>query len=163
MGLFRPGQLVLDLGCAPGSWAKYAAERVGPKGRVLGFDLRPVEVPLPPNARCEALDVLAQYPPESVEGRSFDVVLSDMAPSTEGVRFADQFRSYELYSRALEIAARSLVPGGTFVGKIFQGPELAKAKAEAAKVFEQTRLIRPRGTRAESYELFLLGLRKRRQ
>ncbi len=108
------------------------------------------------------LDLLAQDPPFSVEGRAFDVVLSDMAPSTEGVRFADQFRSYELYSRALEIAAKALGPGGFFVGKIFQGPELADARSKTAVLFEQTRVIRPRGTRAESYELFLLGLRKRR-
>lgn len=153
---------MLDLGCAPGSWAKYAAQRVGPKGRVLGFDLRPVEVPLPPNARCEVLDVTARDPPLSVDGRAFDVVLSDMAPSTEGVRFADQFRSYELFTRALEIAAKALAPGGSFVGKIFQGPELADAKSRTAALFAETRVIRPRGTRTESYELFLLGLRKRR-
>lgn len=155
----RAGDRVLDLGCAPGSWAQYAAQRVGPKGVVIGYDLRPVEVPLPPNARCEILDVVGSDLPSS---EPFDVVLSDMAPSTEGVRFADQYRSFELYCRALEMAIRSLRPGGSFVGKIFQGAELAVAKARTAAAFEEVRMIRPQGTRKESYELFLLGVRKRR-
>jgi 23S rRNA (uridine2552-2'-O)-methyltransferase len=159
--LLRPGQRVLDLGCAPGSWVKYIAGRVGPTGLVLGFDLQPVSIALPPHARCAVLDVLANDPPLVVDGRGFDVVVSDMAPSTEGVRFADQYRSYELYRRALDIAARALVPGGSFVGKIFQGAELDEAKKATSALFEKTRIIRPEGTRTESYELFLVGAGKK--
>jgi 23S rRNA (uridine2552-2'-O)-methyltransferase len=156
--LLKAGQLVLDLGCAPGSWAQYAAREVGPKGRVVGYDLQPVEVALPPNACCQVLDLATADPPLTIDGRPFDVVLSDMAPSTEGGRFADQFRSYELYARALDIARRALGPGGSFVGKIFQGPELALARAATAAAFSKVRVIRPEGTRRESYELFLVGI-----
>lgn len=159
--LLRAGQRVLDLGCAPGSWARYIAQKVGPSGLVLGFDLTPVTIALPPHARCEVLDLLQHDPPLSVDGRGFDVVVSDMAPSTEGVRFADQYRSYELYRRALDIAARALVPEGAFVGKIFQGAELDEAKKATAALFAKTRLIRPEGTRTESYELFVVGVGKK--
>lgn len=158
--LLRPGQRVLDLGCAPGSWVRYIAGKVGPQGLVLGFDLSPVTIALPPQARCAVLDLVAEDPPLSVDGRGFDVVVSDMAPSTEGVRFADQYRSYELYRRALDIARRALVPGGSFVGKIFQGAELDEAKKATAAVFGKVRIIRPEGTRSESYELFLVGVGK---
>lgn len=158
--LLRTGQRVLDLGCAPGSWVRYIAQKIGPQGRVLGFDLQPVTIALPPHARCEVLDVMAADPPLSVDGKAFDVVVSDMAPSTEGVRFADQFRSYELYRRALDVATRALVPGGHFVGKIFQGAELDEARAATAAAFDKVRIVRPEGTRTESYELFLVGLGK---
>lgn len=158
--LFEPGHRVLDLGCAPGSWVRYIASRIGPRGVVLGFDLSPVTIPLPPHARCAVLDLAACDPPLEVAGRPFDVVVSDMAPSTEGVRFADQYRSYELYRRALDIAARALGPDGRFVGKIFQGAELDQARAATAALFDTVRIVRPAGTRSESYELFLVGLGK---
>lgn len=158
--LLRPGQRVLDLGCAPGSWVRYIASRVGPSGLVLGFDLQAVTIALPAHARCAVLDVAQQDPPLTVDGKPFDVVVSDMAPSTEGVRFADQFRSYELYRRALDIAGRALAPGGSFVGKLFQGAELEEARAATAALFGKVRILRPEGTRAESYELFLVGLGK---
>ena len=158
--LLAPGQRVLDLGCAPGSWVRYIASRVGPQGLVLGFDLQPVTIALPAYARCEVLDLQQHDPPLAVDGRAFDVVVSDLAPSTEGVRFADQYRSYELYRRALDIAVRALGPGGRFVGKIFQGAELDEARAATAAAFGKVRIIRPEGTRSESYELFLVGLGK---
>jgi 23S rRNA (uridine2552-2'-O)-methyltransferase len=158
--LLCPGQRVLDLGCAPGSWVLYIASKIGPQGLVLGFDLTPVTIALPPRARCEVLDLVAHDPPLTVDGHAFDVVVSDMAPSTEGVRFADQYRSYELYRRALDIATRALVPGGSFVGKIFQGAELDEARKATAAVFAKVRIVRPEGTRSESYELFLIGTGK---
>lgn len=158
--LLHPGQRVLDLGCAPGSWVRYIASRIGAQGLVLGFDLQAVTIALPPQARCEVLDLVAHDPPLTADGRAFDVVVSDMAPSTEGVRFADQYRSYELYRRALDIAVRALVPGGSFVGKIFQGAELEEARKATAAAFAKVRIIRPEGTRSESYELFLVGVGK---
>jgi len=161
VGLLRKGQRVLDLGCAPGSWVRFVADRVGPSGRVVGVDLKPVEVALPAQVRTLVLDVCAEDPPLELDGKRFDVVLSDMAPSTEGVRFADQYRSFELYGRALDVARRALAPGGSFVGKIFQGAELERAKADTQAAFEKVRIIKPEGTRTESYELYLVGLGRR--
>ena len=157
--IFRPGMKVLDLGAAPGSWALYAAQRVGPKGRVLAIDLQPITVAMPPNAEARVGDAFAISSLE--EQGPFDVVLSDMAPSTTGVRFTDQSRSFDLFMQALAIAEASLAPGGTFVGKIFMGEDLPKARAKVRELFTKERLIRPETTRASSYELFVIGEKRK--
>jgi 23S rRNA (uridine2552-2'-O)-methyltransferase len=147
---------VLDLGASPGSWTLYAAERVGPTGHVLGLDFQDPEVALPPHAEIRALDAF-EVDPASLGG-PFDLVLSDMAPKTSGQRHADQYRSFELVMRALELARAVLRPGGTFVAKIFQGAEFEEARSALREVFSTVRIIRPEATRDESYEVFLVGL-----
>lgn len=162
--LLRPGQRVLDLGCAPGSWLLYAAQKVGPKGLVRGVDLKPLDVPLPPHARAIAGDALT--PNEEVsaflqEGAPYDVVVSDMAPSTSGTAFADQARSAELVARTLDVADALLAEGGAWVAKLFMGEALAELRKRVRATFEEERVIRPEGTRAVSSEVFLVGLKKR--
>jgi 23S rRNA (uridine2552-2'-O)-methyltransferase len=159
LSLLKPGLRVLDLGAAPGSWTRYVAERVGPSGRVVAIDLKPIEIALPGHATAILGDALAVETAQ-LEG-PFDVVLSDMAPATSGQRHRDQYLSYELYSRALEVAVELLVPGGTFVGKIFQGAEFPDARKATAQHFERVRIFKPEASRKESYEVFLAGLRKR--
>lgn len=159
--LLRKGQRVLDLGAAPGSWSLYAADKVGPGGRVLAVDLDDHgmdDASLPRQLEFRVVDA-REASVESLGG-PFDVVLSDMAPRTSGQRHRDQYRSYELYRVALAIAERVLVPGGSFVGKLFQGAELHEARDATRALFEKVRIMRPRATRDESYELFLLGLRR---
>jgi 23S rRNA (uridine2552-2'-O)-methyltransferase len=156
--LLRRGQRVLDLGASPGSWTQYAAQKVGREGKVVGIDLNPPRIGLPPHVSFQALDVfkldaLAEYGPQS-----FDVVMSDMAPHTSGQRHRDQFGSYELYIRALEIAGQVIAEGGAFVGKIFQGAELEQARNSTRERFKNVRIIKPDASRAESYEIFLVGL-----
>ena len=147
---------MLDLGASPGSWTLYAAKKVGPNGRVLGLDLKDPEVALPSQAEIRTLDAFEVDPAEL--GGPFDVVISDMAPKTSGQRHADQYRSFELVMRALELTKSVLRPGGTFVAKIFQGAEFEDARASVREVFDKVRIIRPKATRDESYELFLVGL-----
>jgi 23S rRNA (uridine2552-2'-O)-methyltransferase len=84
-----------------------------------------------------------------------------MAPATTGHRSLDQMRSQELFMRALELARGVLAPGGAFVGKIFQSGDFPEAKKAVAASFEEARVIRPTATRAESFEVFLVGLRFR--
>ncbi len=157
--IFRPGMKVLDLGAAPGSWSLYVAQRIGPKGRVLAIDLQPIAVAMPPNVEVRQADAFAISSLE--EQGPFDVVLSDMAPATTGVRFTDQSRSFDLFMQALAVAERSLAPGGTFVGKIFMGEDLPKARAKVRELFAKERLIRPETTRASSYELFVIGEKRK--
>ena len=161
--LFRAGQRVLDLGAFPGSWTVYAAQRVGPSGRVLGLDLTEFRGALPPNAEIRTQDVLAEDLDAQLGGQRYDVVMSDMAPSTTGHRFTDQARSHELFMRALGLAEDLVVPGGSFVGKIFQGPEFEDARKAVARVFEEVKIVKPPASRTESIETFLVGLRRRAQ
>jgi 23S rRNA (uridine2552-2'-O)-methyltransferase len=159
--LFRPGMHVLDLGAAPGSWAMYAAQKVGAGGKILAVDLEPLTTALPPgtifvqgDAFALTSDALATFAP-------YDVVLSDMAPRTTGARITDQTRSYDLFMRALAVAATLGKPGGAFVGKIFMSDDLPHARAELKKHYATERIIRPEGTRANSIEIFVVGMEKR--
>jgi len=156
--LLRPGMHVLDLGAAPGSWMLYTAQKIGRNGKLLAVDLSEISVPIPENAtfvQGDALslenEALAMYAP-------YDLVLSDMAPSTTGNRLGDQTRSFELFMRALAVAEKLVKPGGGFVGKIFMGEDFALAKKDVKRVFDEERAFKPEGTRASSYELFLVGL-----
>ena len=152
--LLRPGQRVLDLGAAPGSWSQYASERVGERGVVIAVDLEPLRVAAP-SLRSVQRDI-AQLDEQDLCGiTEFDVVLSDMAPHTSGQRQRDQFRSYELYMAALRAAERWLAPGGFFVGKIFQGPELQQARDATRELLGSVRVLKPEASRSESYEVFL--------
>jgi 23S rRNA (uridine2552-2'-O)-methyltransferase len=159
--LFRRGQRVLDLGASPGSWSLYAAERVGREGRVLGIDIKPPSAAAPTNVELREADIFTLTPEELGGYQSFEVVLSDMAPNTTGNRFTDQCRSHELFMQALLIAESVLVPGGSFVGKLFQGPDFDAARQRLSELFGAQRIIRPKATRSESIETFLVGQDRR--
>jgi 23S rRNA (uridine2552-2'-O)-methyltransferase len=158
--LLRPGMHVLDLGAAPGSWSLYTAQKIGPRGRLLAADLEPLTVALPPDAVFVQGDALSVSNDDLARFAPYDVVLSDMAPRTTGSRITDQTRSYELFMRALAIAATLGAPGSTFVGKIFMSDDLPQARAELRRVYRSHRLIRPEGTRAVSMEIFAVASEK---
>lgn len=159
--LLKPGMRVLDLGATPGSWSLYVAQKIGDKGRLLAVDLNPIEVPLPPHVTFVQGDALS-LENEALEAFApYDVVLSDMAPNTTGNRFVDQTRSFELFMRALAVAEKLGKPGSAFVGKIFMGEDFQNARKEVKRLFAEDRAIKPEGTRASSYELFLIGLNRR--
>lgn len=156
--LLKPGQKVLDLGCCPGSWMQYASTRVGKNGRVIGLDLRPVKVELPDNCTSLVMDVDELDPAALTgDGGLFDVVLSDMAPDTSGIKFVDQTRSMNLCEAAMAVAHRALKPGGSFVMKIFQGPGFQELLAEVRKSFTTVTVEKPASSRKESKEIFIVG------
>jgi 23S rRNA (uridine2552-2'-O)-methyltransferase len=159
--LLRSGMRVLDLGAAPGSWSMYAARKIAPAGRLCAIDLEPLGCELPAGAVFVQGDALTLGNEALDRFAPYDVVLSDMAPKTTGQRITDQARSFELFMRALAVAATLGGPGGSFVGKIFMSGDLALARAELRKHYATERLIRPEGTRAISTELFVVGLEKR--
>jgi 23S rRNA (uridine2552-2'-O)-methyltransferase len=159
--LLRGGLRVLDLGAAPGSWSKYAAQKIGPSGRLLAVDLEPLATTLAPNAVFVQGDALSLSNDDLARFAPYDVVLSDMAPRTTGNRVSDQARSFELFMRALAVADRLGGRGGSFVGKIFMSDELPAARAELRRLYGSERLLRPEGTRSISTEIFAFGGEKR--
>jgi 23S rRNA (uridine2552-2'-O)-methyltransferase len=154
----RPGDNVLDLGCAPGSWLMYAAGLTGSSGRVVGIDVSPVAVPLPAHVTVHTRDVFELVEePKAFFGHEFDVVLSDMAPATTGSRGVDAARSHNLCEAALAIAQKVLRPGGAFVCKIFQGEDF-RAFAEAVRAgFSEFKIFKPQSCRKASKEIYLIG------
>ena len=155
--LLNRGQRILDLGCAPGSWLQYAAIRVLPEGTLVGLDLKPVEVKLPDGVRIIRKDIFQVRDEDFLQNPVFDILLSDMAPSTTGIRSVDVQRSYELNSCALKLSNRILKPEGTLVVKAFQGELLNRLKEEFFSCFESLKLFKPRSSRNESIEIYLLG------
>jgi 23S rRNA (uridine2552-2'-O)-methyltransferase len=155
--LFKPGQRVLDLGCAPGSWLQYARGKVGDRGVLVGLDRAPLRGNVA-GARIVVGDVLTIDPTElRGELDAFDVVLSDMAPDTTGIRSLDQARSEALFERALEIATLVLAPGGNFVGKLFQGPDFKKLTEQVRARFETAKAAKPASSRQISIEQYVIG------
>jgi len=160
--LLRPSIAVLDLGCRPGSWLQYASQRVGRRGSVVGLDRHPLEAPIPEGVRIvlgDVYDVSADGLRGDLPG--FDVVLSDMAPDTTGIKVTDQARSEALAERALELAQQLLVAGGHVVIKVFQGPGLAALRDRARRMFQKVDLAKPPASRRHSSEIYLVGLGRR--
>jgi 23S rRNA (uridine2552-2'-O)-methyltransferase len=160
--LFKSGQKVLDLGAAPGSWSQYAQKMIGVRGSVIGIDLQPIKIQLPGAVFLQA-DLLAQPLHElllqnQLSTGPFDVVLSDMAPKTTGVKFSDQMKSLELCEMALKTAMENLRPGGHFVCKLFHSDEFKGLKASISENFRQFHALKPQSTRSISKEIFLIGL-----
>jgi 23S rRNA (uridine2552-2'-O)-methyltransferase len=155
--LFKPGDRVLDLGCAPGSWLQYARTKVGDRGVLVGLDREPLRNG-PIGVRIEVGDVLT-IDVAKLKGdcAAFDVVLSDMAPDTSGIRSMDQARSEALFERALELATLLLAPGGNFVGKLFQGPEFKKLIDQVRTKFDTAKTAKPESSRQMSIEQYVIG------
>lgn len=150
---------MLDLGASPGSWGQYALSRIGPTGFLVAVDLVPPRATLPPNARfveADALDTVAVAARLAALG-PFDLLLSDMAPKTSGVRFVDHARSVALARAALALAEQLLRPGGDALVKVFDGEDLPAFRKEFAARFRAASLEKPEASRSDSVEVFLLG------
>lgn len=162
--IFKPGQTVLDLGASPGSWSQYASQKVGEHGRVLGVDLSPVTVKLK-NAVFIQADLrdlnLEEIFKEHGFQPPFDLVLSDMAPKTTGIRMTDQARSMELCELALDVSRRFLKKDGHFVCKLFHSDDFTKLRDEIKKSFQKFEAVKPDSTRKISKEIFLVGISKK--
>lgn len=155
--LFKLGQRVLDLGAFPGSWSQYASKKVGNQGAIIGIDLKEVTVRLS-NAEFWTKNIFEVEWGE----QQFDIVMSDMAPATTGIKSIDQAKSLELCEMALQIARERLQPGGHFVCKLFHGSDFESFRAQMRKVFEKVEVMKPDSTRKSSKEIFLVGIRKNR-
>ena len=154
--LFRRGQRVVDLGCAPGSWSAYVIERVGESGRLVGVDLTETALPGGTFLTRSVFDVTPEELAEALGGRA-DLVVSDMAPLTTGARDADHYAQIELAQRALDIATVILARGGAFVAKVFEGQDAKAYELAVRKHFEVTKRVRPEAVRQNSREFFLVS------
>jgi 23S rRNA (uridine2552-2'-O)-methyltransferase len=157
--LLRSGSVCVDLGAAPGGWSQLAAKLVGPGGRVIAIDLLPME-PIPGVEVLEG-DFTA---PETLEAlrnlvgpKPVDLVMSDMAPNISGNRTIDQPRSMALLDEALSFAREVLRPGGDFLVKAFQGEGVDAFTRDLKACFKAVKTIKPKASRAESREIYLLA------
>ncbi|MGB9498970.1 MAG: RlmE family RNA methyltransferase [Dissulfuribacterales bacterium] len=164
--LINKGDKVLDLGCAPGSWSKYAARLVGTRGQVVGIDQKKVTEKLRANVIVLTGDVfdMSEKDKENLAemvGKGYNIVLSDMAPATTGRKEVDAARSYQLCQAALSIARQILETGGYFVCKIFQGEDFNEFKDAVCNSFDRQKIFKPRSCRKESKEIYIIGIGKK--
>ena len=148
---------VLDLGCAPGSWSQYVARKGRGHETLVGLDIQ--EVGSYPGTFVQR-SILDTSPEElgALLGGPADLVLSDMAPHTTGNRLTDHVAQLELAQMALRCATTILRPGGNFVVKVFDGEDAHAYVLDVRKHFARARRVKPKATRENSVEFFLLGM-----
>jgi 23S rRNA (uridine2552-2'-O)-methyltransferase len=172
LGLLKPGQLVVDLGAAPGAWSQYVRRRFAPKaagaggaamgelnGTIVALDLLPMEA-------IEGVlfiqgdfadEAVAAHLLQALQGRAVDVVLSDMAPNLSGVAVSDAARVSLLVELALDFARQHLRPEGSLVVKVFHGSGYSQLVELFKKTFRAVKAVKPKASRDKSAETFLVG------
>lgn len=158
--LLKCGDMVLDLGAAPGSWAQVASSLVGGKSLVVAVDMVPIKPFGLPFVRVFQKDILDGDFVEFLakQGcKKFDVVLSDVAPNTTGVKERDQALSHELCLRVLEIATQLLKKGGVLVIKVFEGPDTPALIKEVERYFSSVKLVKPEASTKGSKERYIVA------
>lgn len=173
LGLLKPGQVVVDLGSAPGAWSQYVRRRFAPRqagsggaasgaldGTIIALDVLPME----PVEDVDFIqgdfreDSVAEALAARLAGRAVDLVLSDMAPNLSGVAASDAARVAHLVELALEFAARHLKPDGALVAKVFHGSGYSQLVEAFKRQFRVVKAIKPKASRDKSSETFLVGL-----
>lgn len=157
----RTGNVVVDLGAAPGSWIQVIRTIVGNEGFVLGVDLRPIEFFSQRNVQTIIGDVTEEEMPQQILDllpRKADAVISDAAPNISGIWEVDHARQIDLAQQALRIALKTLKPSGNFFVKLFQGDMLNGFIETLKQHFEIVKIVKPKASRARSSEIFILGM-----
>jgi 23S rRNA (uridine2552-2'-O)-methyltransferase len=157
--LIKPGMRILDLGAAPGSWSQIASRLAAPNGCVVALDVLPME-PIPAVGFLQGdfreAEVLSELE-TLLGGEPLDLVLSDMAPNLTGMPVVDQARAIYLVELALDLARRRLKHGGALVVKTFSGAGFDDFMSEARVNFRQVATRKPKSSRAESREVYLVA------
>ena len=163
--LIKPGQVIVDLGCTPGSWAQYTRRKLSGKegggitGTIIGLDILPME------AIADVTFIQGDFREDVVldqlaivlEGRKTDLVLSDMAPNLSGIPTADAARMEHLIDLAIEFSQMHLKPGGALLVKCFKDMGFTQMVEKFRTEFKTVKQIKPKASRDKSSEIFLLG------
>lgn len=159
--VIKKNDTILDLGYHPGSWMQYSAKKVGKDGFVVGIDIREL------NHALNVLDNVRIYKKDINDvkdlaelglDKKVDVVVSDMAPNTTGIKSVDQIRSLQLVEMVFYHLPQFLKPGGNFVIKVFDGHEAQQFLKAQKSSFEKFQFLKPKSTRSVSKEFFVTGL-----
>jgi 23S rRNA (uridine2552-2'-O)-methyltransferase len=162
--IIKKGYNILDIGAAPGSWLQYVEKRMGPQGQAIGLDLQPIEglskaiqTFVCNIEQLEEVDVILQ----SAHPALFDVVLSDIAPSTSGIKDRDQWLSIELSTHVVEISRKWLKKNGTLVMKILRGADFDVFLKELKPHFREVKVAHAKASRQSSREVYVVGIGKK--
>lgn len=158
--ILKPGMQVVDFGYHPGSWIQYTSRIIGDEGLVVGIDIRELNKKLVgiKNVRVYEKDIFDVHDLTQlgVDGQ-FDVVLSDMAPNTTGIKSLDQDRSLNLVESVFGLLPKFLRPGGNFVIKVFDSQHAQNFLKDQKNLFKEFHYLKPKSTRSISKEFFVIG------
>lgn len=157
--LFRPGNVVMDLGSAPGGWSQIVVPMVGDKGRVIASDILHMDSIIGVDFIQGDFTDEAVYDQilETLGDDRVDVVISDMAPNLSGVNTTDQYASMYLVELALDMARNVLKPGGSFCAKVFQGVGYDDYIKDVRSSFNKVLIRKPAASRPRSREVYIVG------
>lgn len=158
--IIKKNDFVIDLGYHPGSWIQYTSNKIGEQGLVIGCDIRDINKALLPikNVRVFQKDVLEIANLEELGvSEQFDVVLSDMAPNTTGIKTVDQDRSLILVEMVFSLLPKFLKPNGNMVVKVFDSHQAQVFLKDQKKMFNEFHFLKPKSTRSVSKEFFVIG------
>ncbi len=158
--LLKPGMVVVDLGCAPGSWLQVLSQKIGPSGMVVGVDLEEISHFSQKNIYFIRGDIREEKTTQRILahlGRKADLILSDIAPHLTGIKFKDQYASYELADQAFQLCHVLLRKEGALIVKIFPGDELEHLKNNLKPSFPEIKVHIPDATRKTSSEVYVVG------
>ena len=157
--LLAPGMSVLDLGASPGSWLQYVSKKIGPKGKAVGLDLTEIE-PVADNVSTYVQDITDTDAVKQIldkeEMKTVDLVLSDLAPSTSGIKDVDQWKSIELSQAVEETAKTFLKPKGICVMKVLRGGDFDKFLSDLKKNWKNVKVTQVKTSRNRSREVYLV-------
>jgi 23S rRNA (uridine2552-2'-O)-methyltransferase len=162
--LLKAGMIVLDLGAAPGSWLQYVSGKIGTKGIAIGIDLQKIET-IGANVHTVEQDMLDIDAVEKIvhsftNASAIDLLLSDAAPNTSGIRDVDQWRSIELNQSALAVGKRLLKSGGRCVLKVFQGADFDPFIKDVRKDWKDVQIIKAKTSRDRSMEVYVITTKR---
>lgn len=155
------GDVVVDLGAAPGGWIQAASRIIEKNGFVLGVDLKPIKPFLQDNIQTVIGDINEEETLQqilSILPEKADVVISDVSPNISGIWEVDHARQIDLAEQSMKIALKVLKPSGNFFVKVFQGDMFDDFVKKVKEHFRVVKIVKPKASRAKSSEMFVLGL-----
>ncbi len=164
VGLLKPAMKVLDIGAAPGSWLQYVSKRIGVSGSALGLDLKQI-THVAANVKTAVCDIkdwnAVEHSMNAAGMKQVDVVLSDIAPNTSGIKDVDQWKSVELSMFVFEISKKVLTPNGVLVMKIFRGKSFDAFITDVKEYFPRIKVLSVEASRDRSREVYVVCWRRR--
>lgn len=159
--VIKKGDKVLDLGAAPGSFLQYISKIIGDKGFALGVDLKEIPGSLGENTATAVCDITNFDALHSIMEQAgiilWDVITSDIAPATTGIKDVDHARSIELSEQALDVAQQYLKSGGNIVFKVFTGEDFVPFLDKVKSSFKKVHCCKPKAVRDRSREMYIVG------
>jgi len=157
--ILRPNISILDLGASPGGWSKYSVKKLKDKSTLVASDILPME-------KIDNVDfILGDFHTNEIQNKilkqnsmkKFDLIISDISPTKTGNRITDQYHFYDIANEILEFSKKGLKSNGTIVMKVFMGLGFEEFNKESKKIFEKMTIFKPKSSRSESTETYLIA------